>query len=474
MTGRSLARDLALAGALGSVGCAEPALADDDCPAWTRAEASRCVLRDWVRPGPDDGLGAPGARDIEVALGPEGQALLAWAHTGMADGHVVMAESDGEGWSTTEVRAGAGDGVEPAVALGPGGRALLAWKQQREEGTVYLATRDAKGTWSWPDEDRPLSWPQTAYEPRVHFGSDGEALVVWNQWTGTNFGVAVGWRDADDPDGALALPTTADQLLSPAVNFSNAPRMAVGEDGEVLITWYQAPVDDLMVYISERRGPDEPFSQPPADGFISPLGGPVDNHAIANPWPALHPSGAGAVVWSQQVEEWSIPIFVATRDVDGTWQRPASREDSLSRPGALARCPQAAFTPDGTLVVTWFETRDDRTEVLVWQGDPQEASVEPRVLSTPGAEAVHPALVVDADGGVMVSWGEQVGGAWQVVARRYQPYADRWLDLESLSTPFIGLAPSPRVALAPDDGRVMVAWAQGGVIDGVVHVASLP
>ncbi len=448
--------------------------ADDACPAWTRAQGDRCVLRGWSVPDSADALSEPGARDVQVAVGRPGDALVAWSQTRINDvGPVVLAEPDGDGWALTEVSAGEGSGLEPAVALARDGRALLAWKQQRTDGAVYLATRDPSGAWQWPAAESPLSWSETAYEPRAHFGSDGEALVLWNQWTGEHFGVAMALRAGDRPSAPFIVPTTATQLLSPAVNYANAPRLAVGEDGEALVAWYQAPVDDLMVYVSERREPGEAFARPTADGFISPPGGPVDSHAQANPWPALHASGAAAVVWTQQRGEADLPVYLATREPDGTWTVPASLADSLSRPGAYARCPQLAFAPDGTMVVTWFETREGDTAVFAWRGRARDEG-EPLRLSATGSEAVHPALAIGPDGGAAVVWGEGHDGRWQVLARLHQPHTDAWLPAEPLSTTELGLAPDPQLALDPDDGRVLVAWAQGGVTDGRVYVATLP
>lgn len=477
IAGRAIARTtrLVLAMGLAPAACEGVSLDDGECPAWTHLAGDRCVLRAWVRPSASDGIGSPGARDLQVAMGPDGDVLLAWSWTAATgSGPVVLAEPVGDDWSLTEVHAGDGSGLEPAVAVSSQGRALLAWKQQRPDGLgeIHVATRDAAGAWRWPDA--PLSWSETAYEPRVAFAPDGEALVLWNQWTGAHFGVAMAVRPAARPDEPFVAPADPELLLSPPVNYANAPRLAVGDDGEVLVTWYQAPVDDLMVYVSERRGADDAFARPAADGFVSPAGGPVDSHAQANPWPALHGSGAAAVAWTQQRSgAGDLPVYLATRDPDGTWHPPASLDDSLSRPGAYARCPQLAFAPDGTLMITWFETRGDDTAVFVWRGGALDDAVEPLRLSAPGTEAVQPSLAIGPDGGAVVIWAEGEVGTWQVVARLYQPHTDTWLPTESLSSRGPGLAPAPQLALAPDDGRVLAAWAEGGVLDGRVLTATL-
>lgn len=477
IAGRATARlaPLVLGMGLTTPACEAVSLDDGECPAWTRLAGDRCEPRAWVRPGANEGLGSPGARDVQVALGQSGDALVAWSWTATTgDGPVVLAEPTASGWSLTEARAGEGSGLEPAIAVSPQGHALLAWKQQRADGLgeLHVATRDASGAWRWPAA--PLSWSETAYEPRVAFAPDGEALVLWNQWTGSNFGVAMAVRPAARADDPFVAPASPEELLSPPVNYANAPRMAVGDDGEALVAWYQAPVDDLMVYVSERRHPGDAFSRPAAPGFLSPAGGPVDSHAQANPWPALHPSGAAAVAWTQQRAPGDPAVYLATRDPDGMWHPPASLDEPLSRPGAYARCPQVAFAPDGTLVVTWFETRGDDTAVFAWRGHAADDEPAPVRLSAPGTEAVQPSLAIGPDGGTVVAWSEGDGTTWQVVARLHQPHTDTWLPAEPLSDPAVGLAPAPQLTLAPQGGRVLAAWAQGGVLDGMVFVATLP
>lgn len=451
-----------------------------DCPAWTAAQGDRCVLRSWVVPDQDDALSESGAREVQVALGPGGAALVAWTDADPVDGRVFVAERRDAAWSSTPMHVddGGSVGLEPAIAIGPAGEALAAWKQQREDGVVFLATRPPTGGWRMPIA--PISWAQTAYEPRVAFGPDAEALVSWNQWTGTNFGVALGLR-APGSD-VFALPEDADALLSAPVNYANAPRLAVGPDGEGLVAWYQAPVDDLMVYVSERRDAASPFTRAEADAFVSPGGATVDSHTEANATPVVGDAGEAAVVWTQQRgEPWDIAVFAATRTAAGQWQRPSSLDDTISAPGAFARCPQPALV-DGALVVTWYETRGDDTAVWVDHGD----DADPERLSAEGVEAVHPVLGVDADGGLVVVWAENDAASrdtWRVVARRRSNAVDadadadlasQWRAVEILSVPQAGLAPTPQLAIAPDDGAVLVAWAQGGVLDARVYVAALP
>lgn len=448
----------------------------DGCPSWTRHDGDRCVLRDWARPGVDDARSEPGAREIQAAIGIGGEALIAWATNDPVDGVVMVAApiSDPFGddpnvaWQSHALAREDGVGLEPAIAVGPDGEAIAAWKQQAEQGAIWIARRNDTGG-SWRVDDAAISWAETAYEPRVGFARDGEALVVWNQWTGTNFSPAVARRRPGEQ--TFVAPDRVDELLAAPVNYSNAPRLAIAASGAALITWYQAPVDDLMVYTSERSDADSPFAPAAADAFVSAGGGPVDSHVEANAQPAITDDEA-AVVWTQvHGGPRDIAVYLARRHGDDRWSGPRSLDDTLSEPGAFARCPNLAFAPTGELVVTWFESRDDDTAVLAWR----EVDGTPLRLSTEDRVAVHPALALAPDGGAIVVWAQasvEAPDTWQVVARRLQLESGNWLPEEPLSVTQAGLAPTPQVAIA-DDGAVLVAWAQGGVIDGRVYVATL-
>jgi hypothetical protein len=451
----------------------------DACPSWTRADGDRCVLRAWSRPEVDDALSEPGAREVQAAIGPDADPVLAWSTNDATAGVVVVAEPERDAfagervaWSTRELARDEGVGLEPAIAVGAGGQAIAAWKQQADTGAIWLAHRTAPG--QWRIDDAPISWAETAYEPRVAFTRDDETIALWNQWTGANFSPAVARRGPGE--ATFVVPDGVDELLAAPVNYSNAPRIAVAPSGAALVTWYQAPVDDLMVYVSERPSAEAPFEPAAAEAFVSAKGAPVDSHVEANPQPAIT-DDAAAVVWTQvHGEPWDIAVYLARRDgpvsAGNPWRGPTSLGDTLSEPGAFARCPSLGFAGDGELFVTWYESRDDDTAVMVWRDD----GGAPLRLSTPDRVAVHPVLAIAADGGAVIVWAQSSVDApdtWQVVTRRWQRDADEWLAEEPLSIPQAGLAPTPQIAIDLE-GAVLVAWAQGGVIDGRVYAATMP
>lgn len=449
------------------------------CAAWSVADLDVCVVSTWDTPAREEAIEfSVGARDPEIALDDDSRVVVTWVQPQDAGTRVLIAEQTDD--ETFVVRSPGealpGNGSSPSLTTDATGRALLAWRQHEgDAGTVHYTERNADGNWDTNPEpaDVPLSFPPNAYEPRVAYGDDGETLIVYNQWTGTNFGVAIASRAAGD-DGPIKGPGSGQDVVSPPVLFSNAPIPAVASNGDAIITWYQSPDTDLMTFVSERFGVDGEFSTPAADAFISAPGGAVDSHAEANPSPAIHDRGSAVVAWTQDNAQGHSPVYLASRDGWGEWTTPAGLDDSFSVPNGAARCVQTAFGGDGSLLVTWFE-EDPSQRFSVhaayrapdgeWIDGPREAVQ----LSADGADGIHPAVAVGDEGQALVAFAERSGDRWDLVVRRRNPGGSAWIAPEVLSADLAGDASEPTVAY--NGNAFVVAWVHGPPLEGQLHVA---
>lgn len=449
------------------------------CVPWSVAQLDRCVLSTWDTPDQGNAIGPAGASDPEVAVDNEGRVVLTWTEAREASATIAIADEQADGTFAVHYPAQAlsGLGEAPSLAADATGRALVSWRQQVDgTGAVYYAQRATDGEWEQPPGTQPLSHAPTAYEPRSIYAPSGETMVVYNQWTGENFGVAVASRDAKDRDGPLTAPAPSAGVLSPPVLFSNAPVPAIASNGDAIITWYQAPDNDLMTFVSERFGSDGAFSRPAADAFISPQGAPVANHGESNPAPAIHDRGSAVVAWTQENAQGHTPVFLATRDGWGRWTNPAGLDDAFSVPAGTARCVQTTFGGDGSLYVTWFEENlDAGLRVYASYRAPDGAWVEHGKdavqLSTEGHDGIHPAVAVGPAGQALIAYAERdgVAGRWSLVVRRRNPGRAVWLPPEILSDNLTDEASEPTVAWR--DGVFVVAWVQGPLLGGSLYFA---
>ena len=475
MTGRlAWAASLALLLA----GCGDEGVTAATCPAWTEASGGGCTPRAWALPSPADGVGDEGGRRLGLAVDGLGLGVAAWETASSGATRIASAEQAAPGgpWSVRSPGAALeASGSMPDVAASASGEAIVTFRQGPDGVTaIFASERDEAGAWSDPpDEGARLSSASfTAYEPRVAFASAGEAVLVFNQWLGETYGVAVARRP---PGGAWEIAAGPGEVLSPPVFFSNAPQIALGPGGQGLIAWYQSTGGPLRAVASARAGADAECEHPAIEAALSPDGSPVDSHPIANPEPALGPDGEAAVVWTQENGVGQSSVYLAVRAPGGEWSRPAGLADAFSAPGATARCPQLAFGPAGDLYVVWYEDREPGHRALLAHRAPSGAwrssGRAPLELSSPGADAITPALAVAPDGGVVVAWAERdAAGAFRIAARRGDAAG---LGAIEVLSPDAGDASGPAVATGGDPPRALVGWSQGGFGSERVFFAGL-
>jgi hypothetical protein len=461
------------------------------CLGLTRPDRGVCVARAWTRPAIEDAWGEPGATDVAVAVDSEGRGVAGWVATGdgQIDSEVVIGEERDGVWSLQQPGAALeGFGTRPAIATGPEGEVLVAWKQQLPEppgstdpvGDSWLARRRPDGTWVHPGPGGPLSLPPGGYDPQPLVTAWGEAFVVWNQWSGDapsrsapGFGVAMARRSADaEPDAALGRPAKPDDVLSPPVANSNEPRIAVGQNGDALVAWYQAPMQGgpLMIYVSSRARIDGEFSRPNADGFISQPG--TD---ARNPFPAVDPFGNAAVVWAQDDGRGATPIYLATRL--GDWTLPDDLDNPFSVARGVASGARVAFGRSELFVVWAAGEPTGRKTVFAAhrnaEGEWDAPGLAPTQLSSPERDAIDPSIAVGPHGEVIVVWSQVIDGSRREIAtRRRNAGATAWSELDVLSPDDGQDAEHPVVAIG-STGRAVVAWQQGPAGSARIRFATM-
>lgn len=478
---KTAARKIALAlAALALAGCSldsfqgAPAA---NCSVWERAQGDAgslsCEPRSFQTPGGFVGDGD--ARVLELNIDANDRGVAAWPSVG-DDGvtRIVVAEEQAPGqWKLREPGlALEGNGDMADISAGPDGSAAVAWRQTvAEGGRVFLSERDPQGVWRDPASmDDRMSFLPHAYEPRFAVRSSGETLLVWNQWISENFGVALARRASFG--APWEKPKSPEDVLSAKVFYSNAPRIAMNETGDALVTWYQSSGGPLMVRASERFGAEGSFSHPGPDDVISAGnfmgGGAVDSHPIANPMPAVAPNGEAAIAWTQEDGRGAIAVYLALRDASGVWAKPTDLDDTFSRPVGIARCARPVFGPGGELYVVWYQNEGIGDRVWAARRDASGKWVDggqsPQLLSTEHLPAMTPSIAVGKDGAVLVVWVEKDGEQWRVAARRTGP-SEPWGPHIVLSSESAGSAVYVAAAVSKKSGRALAGWTQGNTSD---------
>ena len=481
----------------GGCGCLE--LSDDGicCEGFlTLGDGGRCEARPWP-PTERFALGAPGADAIEVGVDGLGRALVSWQRRDPdpQKARSTLAEQTADGWRTHALgNPELGFGARATLAT-RGLEAWVTWSQHRtlddeDVSTVHLLRRDSRGRWMTDDDGEQISFAPKAYEPRPLLPSTGEGLVVWNQWRSNGgYGVALG-RTAPG-ETTLVLPDSSTDVLSPLFFFSNAPQIAVGTNGDGVITWYQAtpapgvtdptaPSDGLRLFISERFRVDGTFSRPGIEDWLSPDGPPIASHEVRNPVVAVGEFGEALVFWSQEHPSGKTGLYMASRGslpdigADDEWTTPANADDTFGPLREDAACIEVVIASTREAHVTWFDGPPGATTVYAAHRDATGAWDTQLELSTPGRAAQNPRLAVGPDGEAAVVWTERgEDERWRVMGRRRGPLGTAWGEAVELSTAAEGDAVGPAIAIGPD-GTLVAAWTVGPLAAQTVSVAILP
>lgn len=430
------------------------------CTSWTYAQGFSCVPRMWsVLRTFADGAAAP-----TTVITPSGEVAVAWLQAAAPLVLSVVATHEGDGFVARSPTAPlVGSASEVHVAVGGDGTVALVWRRAHEGQTfIEASVREPDGRW-W-DEPHPLSFPPDGGEPDVALGADGEILVAWNQWTSSNYGVAVARRRAGEVD--FERPRDPFDLVSPLVEFSNDPEVVINARGDAIIAWYQSLGEELITLISERHGRTGTFTKGSLETSLSPAGDPVEDPVVD-----LADDGRAAVAWRQEVGEQAA-VFLAERDAAGVWTAPASPDESFSIVADEVWDVQVALADDGSLYLVWEEGNGGEVAVMAAHRDPSgrwlASGRQPIRLSSSTVSAIDPVLALGRDGHVVAAWTELTRPEWRVVARRTALGVTsteeelRWSPPEELSVQGEGDATDVALAVGGHHDRVALVFVQGG------------
>lgn len=471
---------MALAGLASSACALEPfdacehgASSDGECcPDWAYAEGGRCIARRWSVA--TDGLGVNAGRpSVDVDL--ENRVWLSYEESFHDASAVILAREGGDrAWSLEPLTLGLpGYHYDSKVAAVDAARSVVMWQRGADgsfdRNEVRVGTPD--GRFVAPPGGGTFSYPPYALQHKVLAHPDGEVVVAWNQAmdAGLKRGVCVAVRR--DGEMEFERPSSAQDVLSRSIIFSNNPELARNQRGDMVVTWYESLGVKLRVVASSRFGALGRFSHPTDDDALSPPEGDVEN-----PEPAVAEDGRAAIVWRQVLPDGRMAVFLSERSPTGVWSKPTI-EEGFSGPVDLAWNTRIAFAPSGDLYVAWEQKVGDDWSIMLAHRDATgrwlASGKEPLRLSE--HRALEPRLAVAADGTVVVLWRGQMGSRWRVFARRSSTLADglrevdRWSSATVLSSREVdATSPALTVARTPSGQtgghRFVAAWEEGGQV----------
>lgn len=297
----------------------------------------------------DDPVAAANAERPAVAIAPSGVATVAFAQPDGTNGRVWLTRSSTIGtWPTPLIFDGAGPSDLPELATAPNGDTVLTWVQQTGAFTRALwARRFSAGAWSAPVLLTTDTGVVNSATIRVAAASNGDMMAVWSQTQG-NGRVAVRATRLNALTGAWSAPVT----LNDGARDAYDPRVAFDGNGNAMALWNES-VGGLFSarFNGGSASWAASFQLQPGSlvaGGIPQLAIDAAGNAIAV-W--LQPSptvGTRYELWTAQAGStggWGTPLKLMT-DPAAYAQIGTDQE------------PRLAINADGDAVVVWYQRTD--------------------------------------------------------------------------------------------------------------------
>jgi hypothetical protein len=278
------------------------------------------------------------AADPRLAVAPDGTATVVWKrfdgfHDRIEERRITPEGERLPAESPNLLSAEKQDAVEPEVASAPDGTSTVAWSRYDGSNSIVQERRiDPLG--AIEEEVADLSGVgESAMQPEVATGPDGEATVVWTRFDGSHWLIQVRrLNPAGAPDGAAA-------NLSASGRDAAEPQLAIDAEGRVTVVWER--YDGSSFVVQERR--IDSSGVPAAVQNLS-----AGGRDAAEPQLAIDPDGTATVAWTR-FDGTSFVIQGREVGADGS----LSSTESLSAPGRRASAPAVAWGSDGTRATVW-------------------------------------------------------------------------------------------------------------------------
>ena len=286
---------------------------------------------------------------------------------------------------------------------------------------------------AWADFGAPVTLSDAGAYPQVAFDADGDALVVWEGYDGTNHRVQARARSAAGVLGPI-------ETLSAAGRNSYRPKVAVDADGDALVIWRRGGEKGTISRIQARARS--------AAGMLGPIqnlseaGRRADSHEVA-----IDAEGDALVVWSLRDGPDPTPyrIQARARSAAGVLGPVAT----LSRADRFAYDPQVAIDADGDALVVWRVAIEGTNSPIQARARSRPGRWGPVVTLSAGTREGAPQVAVDFDGDALVVWHGDEG-----IRARARSAAGALGPIETLSKPGGRV---PEVAIDAD-GAALAVW----------------
>jgi len=336
----------------------------------------------------------------------------------------------------------------PQVAMDNNGNAIIVWYQNDGLHDQIFKSEYRGGIWTYPGSLSDNISPDGTgvIYPQVAMDNNRNAIIVWEQFDGAKNQIF----KSEYRSGIWKHPTSVSDNISPDGQNALIPQVAMNNNGNAIIVWYQADGANNQIFKSEYRGHVWTHPSSLTDNISS------DGQNAEYPQVAMDSLDNAIIVW-QQYDGANNQIFKSEYR-GGVWTHPSSLSDNISPDGQHAEYPQVAMDNNGNAIIVWYQSDGSKTHVFKSEYR-SDAWTYPSSLnnyiSFYGKDAAYPQVAMDNNGNAIIVWLQYDGSHYQVFKTEY---SNVWVYPSKIS-PNGQDAYSPQVAM-DNNGKAIIVWYQ--------------
>jgi hypothetical protein len=184
-----------------------------------------------------------------------GNAIVAWHQSDGSYNQIFISEYRGGDWThpadlTDNISPGGQSASSPLVAMDNNGNAVVVWGQSDGSYNQIFMSEYRGGDWTHPAGlTDNISPDDDTWGHQVAMDNNGNAIVVWNGYDGSTY---YGTFMSEYRNGAWSHPSFSDCIHADGSDGWD-PVVAMGDNGDAVITWYQSDGSREQVFVGEYR-----------------------------------------------------------------------------------------------------------------------------------------------------------------------------------------------------------------------------
>ncbi len=319
-----------------------------------------------------------------------------------------------QNWSATQdLSASTNNAVNPQIAVDGSGHQIAVWSFGTYPSITVQASSssDYGQTWSAPTDLSSAgygsTWFTRVFSPRVQMNSSGDAVAVWDFWTGAQYTTQAAF--SSDFGAHWTTPVNV------AAQWGTSPEASIGPTGIVTVVYTYFDGTDDSLYSTSTSDQGQNWSTPTPIALAA--------GAFTNFKMQMDSTGNLFAYWRQQ-DGSSIPrIMFASSTTQGvTWSSPLA----ISPSGQEAGTSDLYIQPDGKLAAVWNVGSAGNFTIQYSQSTDSGANWSTPMNLTPADEVGNPKIAGSGSDALIVTWGGWVGSGYSLYSRTSTDFGSTW------------------------------------------------